>query len=480
MKNLKHKICVIVFLLIIGSCKQEEEIQSTKRSSIPKKYISESDSTSTKVVKWKELFFDQNLITLIDSALKNNFDLQLALQKVEMAKAGVKLNKTNALPEFNLATSAGVRKYGEYTMDGVGNFDTRKSLNINEKQQIPDPLPDYFSGLQSYWEIDIWGKLKNMRKSAYAKFTSTQLGKEFLQTQLISEISYTYFELLALDYETKILAENIKLQSEALDLVKAQKEAGRANELGVELLHAQLLSSKAIQAEVNQMIIENETKLNFLCGDFPKKINRDTTYFSNRIKEILNTGIPSDLLNNRPDIRQAEFDLIASYADLRVAKAAFYPSLTINGTLGLQSFNSALLLEMPSSLAYNLVNGLTMPLLNRRKLKSDLLLSKAVQKQSYINYEKTIVNGFKEVYVAINKIQNTKTMYDLKNQEVEILKKSISTSRELFKAGKANYLEVITSQKNALLSQIELIHFYKQNNNSIVELYKSIGGGWDK
>lgn len=283
---------------------------------------------------------------------------------------------------------------------------------------------------------------------------------------------------MALDNEDKILIDNIELQQEALDLVLAQKEAGRANELGVEMMKAQLLNSKSIQAEVQQLVLETESKLNFLCGFYPQNIKRDTSYFSQHLRTTLAVGIPSDLIKNRADIRQAEFELKAANADVKSAQAAFYPTLNINAALGLQSFNALLLLETPASMAYNVLGGLTAPLLNRRKLKADLMSSRAEQKQAYMNYEKTVVNSFKEVYIALNNIKNTKQMYDLKKEEVDILKKSISTSSELFKAGRANYLEIITSQKNTLQAQIELINFYKRQNIAMVDLYKSIGGGW--
>lgn len=476
----KHKIySLIVFLAIVMTgCKTTQYHTDTINKHIPAKYDHTSDSSSTNIAKWRDVFFDPNLVALIDTALKNNYDLRLALQKVEIVKAGLKFNKGVRLPELGLSGSVGERKFGDYTMDGVGNYDTQFSPNINDKQQIPAPLPDYYVGFQASWEIDLWGKLKNKKKSSAAKFIASQYGKDLIITNLISEIANSYFELLALDNEAQILVDNIELQQSALDLVLAQKDAGKANELGVEMMKAQLLSSKAIQAEVQQELLETESRLNFLSGSYPKNIKRDTSYFSQHLQNTLAVGIPSDLIRNRADIRQAEYELKAGNADVRSAQAAFYPSLNINAALGLQSFNSALLLETPASMAYHVLGGLTAPLLNRRKIKADLMASKAEQKQAYINYEKTVVNSFKEVYIAVNNIKNTKIMYDLKKEEVDILKKSIVTSSELFKAGRANYLEIITSQKNSLQAQIELINFYKRQNVAMVDLYRAIGGGW--
>lgn len=460
------------------SCRNGKIIQQTVPQTLPEKYAVIGDSNSASPENWRKVFFDEDLISLIDSALKNNYDLKATLQKVEMAKAGLRFTKGIRLPDVTLNSSAGQRKYGDYTMDGVGNYDTKFSPNINEKQQIPNPLPDYYVGFQSSWEIDLWGKLKNQKKAAAARFIASQYGKDLIITNLIAEVATSYFELLALDNEAAVLTDNIELQQAALELVDAQKSAGRANELGVEMMTAQLLNSKAISAEIKQRVLETESKLNFLCGTFPKSIRRDTSYFSKHINSAIVAGIPSDLLRNRADIRQAEFDLRAADANLKAAQLAFYPNLTLNAALGIQSFNAALLLELPASLAYNTVGGLAAPLLNRRKLKADLMAGKAEQKQAYINYEKVIVNSFKEVYVALNNINNTSAIFNLKKEEVDVLRKSILTSSELYRAGRANYLEVITSQKNSLLAQMELINYYKRQNLAIVDLYRSLGGGW--
>jgi outer membrane protein TolC len=192
----------------------------------------------------------------------------------------------------------------------------------------------------------------------------------------------------------------------------------------------------------------------------------------------INTGVPSRLLSNRADIQQAEMELTAANANVYAAKTAFYPSLNINAFLGLQSFNALLLLETPSSLAYNTLGGLAAPLLIRRRLKAELMNTKAEKQEAYINYEKSIVNSFMEVYNALNAINNIQVMHDTKQEEVMVLKQSISTSLELFKAGRANYMELILAQKNALLSQIELVQYNKRQHIAMVNLYRALGGGW--
>lgn len=463
---------------VLTGCKTTDLTTGSWNKKIPEKYIASGDSTQASLKPWRELFFDPNLVSLIDSALVHNYDLREALQKIEFSRAGIKFTKGIRLPEVGLYGATGQRKFGEYTMDGVGNYDTQFSPNINSKQQIPNPLPDYYVGVQASWEIDLWGKLKNKKRAAASRFIASQYGKDLIVTNLIADVSSTYFELIALDQSMQILEENIALQQEALDIVKIQKEAGKANELAVEMLQAQLLGSKTIQAETRQKLVEAESRLNFLCGSFPKTILRDTAYYTKNTLATINTGVPSSLVKNRADIRQAETRLIAHNADVRSAKAAFYPTLTINAAVGLQSFTAMLLFESPASLAYNILGGLTAPVLNRRQLKADLMASRSEQKQAYISYEKAVVNGFTEVYIAVNNIKNTNDMYSLKSEEVKMLKQSITTSSELFKAGRANYLEIILAQKNALQSQLELVDYDKRQNTAIITLYRSLGGGW--
>jgi len=471
-------IYIPFLVLFLAGCKTTEISTHKMDRKIPTSYASGTDTLNVQPLKWKNLFFDQHLIALIDSALINNYDLKIALQKIEESKAGVKFTRGIRLPEAGVSIGAGQRKFGDYTMDGVGNYDTQFSPNINSKQRIPNPLPDYYGFLQASWEIDIWGKLENKKKSALSKFMASQHGKNLIVTNLIAEIASTYYELLTLDNELRILSDNIALQQNAFEIVLIQKETANANELAVELIEAQLLNSRSARVEVKQRLVEEESKLNFLIGGFPKAIQRDTILSPASTNVIISAGIPSDLLLNRPDIRQAEMELRSSNADVASAKAAFYPSISINGAMGLQAFNALLLLETPASLAYNIVGGLTAPLINRRKLKADLMAVKAEQKQAYISYEKTVTRSFMEVYNALQNIENTKEMFELKEKEAEVLSKSVTTSTELFKAGRAGYLEIIISQKNALQSQIELANYKKRQNTTLIHLYLATGGGW--
>jgi outer membrane protein TolC len=268
------------------------------------------------------------------------------------------------------------------------------------------------------------------------------------------------------------------LQQDALEIIKIQKDAGVVNELAVKLFEAEVLNSQGLEFETLQNITENENKLNFLLGRFPQPIVRKKANFTIPIPTQIKVGIPSQLLKNRPDIKQAEYDLLATKFDVRAAKAAFYPSFNITGSLGFQAFNTAFLFTSPQSLAYNLLGSLTAPLLNRSAIKNQFKNAKANQIEAMYSYQKTILNSYVEVSNEISNIKNLERIHDFKTKEVEALIQSIEISNELFKSGRATYFEVLMIQSHSLQSKLELVNTKKRQYNATVNIYKALGGGW--
>jgi len=441
---------------------------------MPASYFGNIDSTNTASLNWKQFFSDKNLISLIDTALTNNWDVQIAYQRIQAAQSGVLSSKGALKPKVDASVAAGLSKFGLYTMDGAGN----KGTEIYDGKDIPQHLPDYFIGLQTAWEIDLWGKLKNQKRAAIFRFLSTVEGKNLVVTELISELAASYYELLSLDETLKIINETIGLQENAFEIVKVQKEAAAANELAVKQFEAELLNTQGLKFEISQQIAETESRINFLVSRYPEPVIRDTTYFQNNVPAQLNAGIPFSLLQNRPDIRQAEFELAASKADVMAAKAAFYPSLNITGGIGFQAFKPGLLLIAPESIAYNLLGSLTAPLVNRAAIKAEFNRASAEQLQALYNYQKTILNGYVEVYNEIQRIRSLEQVFELKTRETNALTQSISISELLFRTGRANYLEVLFAQQNAIRAKLQLIETKKNEFLATVNMYKALGGGW--
>ncbi len=464
-------ICSLACFLI--SCKTTVQPQQSSLR-LPANYKDSNDSANTATVNWKEYFKDADLTRLIDSALKNNLDLLVAFQKIKVLQSNAKIAKNGIFPTINGLVSGGQRKYGLYTMDGAGNISTE----ITKNQLVPVHLPDYYAGLQTSWEVDIWEKLRNKKKSAIARYFAGVEGKNLTVTIVVSETARLYYDLLALDNELDIIKETITLQTKALAIVNAQKESGYVTTLAVNQFEAQLLHSKALQLKIEQEIVECESAINFLLGRLPQPVSRKKEMFNVPLPATVKAGIPSELLLFRPDIRQAEYELLASKIDVKVAKAAFYPSLTITGAYGYQAFKTGFLFLSPQSIAYTLLGSLTAPVINRSAIRQEFKNANSNQYTAMYQYQKTIINGYIEVYNELSKISKLGQIYQLKNQETESLKKAIEASSELYTAGRANYLEVLTSQKNALESQLELVNTKKMQHHSLINIYKALGGGW--
>jgi NodT family efflux transporter outer membrane factor (OMF) lipoprotein len=441
---------------------------------MPTSYSEKSDSINSANIKWKDFFLDKNLVALIDTGLTNNFDVLMTLQKIEVARNDLRLSKGAMLPSVNGNFSYLQRKFGYYTMDDAGN----RVTEIRPGQLIPTHLPDYLVGLQANWEIDIWGKLRNKKKSAFTRYLGSVEGVNLVKTNFISEVANTYYELIALDVELDIIDSTIKIRENVLEIYKVQKQAGLANELAVKQIEAQVLNAQSLAYELLQKIKENENKLNFLLGRFPQIIVRDKLSFNTQFAPIIKAGLPSHLLKNRPDIKKSEYDLLASKMNVKAAKAAFYPSFAITGNAGFQSFNTEFLFSSPQSIAYGVLGNLTAPLINRSAIKAQFNNAKAYQLEALYQYQKTILNAYIEVANELSNIKNLENIYELKSKEVAMLDTSIDIASDLFKSGRANYFEVLMTQSTALQSKLELVTAKKRQYNASVNIYKALGGGW--
>jgi multidrug efflux system outer membrane protein len=320
--------------------------------------------------------------------------------------------------------------------------------------------------------------LRNRKFAALSRYLATTEGKNFVITNLVADVASAYYELLALDTELGIVRESITLQEKAVELIRVQHESGAANKLAVEQFEAQLLNSKTTEKEIHQRIMETEVQLNNLLGSFPETVDRDTTAFFRSDDFQVNTGVPPDLLRYRPDIRQAEYEVLAAKADLGAARAAFLPSFNITGAYGFQAYKTKFLFQTPESIAYSILGGLTTPLINRSAIRAEFHISKATQIESLYNYQKSVLNAYAEVFVETSNLRMLNDIFELKSSEAALLNSSIETSGELFKARRANYLEVIVVQKNALQAKQELVDVRKRQYFSRINLYKALGGGW--
>lgn len=472
MNNYK-KIALLSLYITFTSCKMLAPVEQVEKPKVPESYYVSKDSTNSAIIKWNSFFVDKNLTSLIEIGLKNNLELQNTLQNIEIARNEVRMRKGMLFPNVTAFAGAGVEKVALYTSQGAGDASTE----ITPGELVPEKLGDFALGLHASWEVDVWKKLRNSKKAAFTRYLATIDGKNFVITNLIAEIANSYYELLALDNTLAIIKETISLQQNALEIVKVQKEAAKVSELAVKKFEAEVLNSQSLEFDILQQITETENRINFLLARFPQPISREQTAFLNQVPQLIKTGIPSQLLKNRPDIKAAELELFATKCDVKVAQAEFYPSFNISGGLGFRAFKPEYF-TAPESLFFNFLGDLALPLINRSAIKAEFNRAKAYQIQALYEYQKSILNGYVEVSNQISNINNLEKLYILKNQEVQALTAAISISNDLFRSARVDYFEVLMTQRDAISSKLELVETKKRQFAAVINMYKSLGGGW--
>ncbi|HCA07159.1 MULTISPECIES: efflux transporter outer membrane subunit [unclassified Chryseobacterium] len=479
MKIYNKYIAAIALSLVLTGCRapMATVIKDEVKENLPQNFNQEEQqdaNTNSGTTPWRQFFTDPNLVSLIETALKNNQELLITLQQIEMAKSSVLAKKGKLSPTVSAGIGAGLKKAGRYTSEGAGDATTE----IEPGREMPDPLGNFEGGFMANWEIDIWKKLRTEKESAVAHYLSTVEGKNFVLSSLVEEVADNYYELLALDNQLDIIQQYIKLQERALEISKIQKEAAAATELAVKKFEAELAKSKASEYTIRQNITEKENEINALLGRYPQPIVRAKESFMSTMPQTVYTGIPSQLLANRPDIKQAELELKAAKLDVQAARKEFYPSLEISATLGLEAFKPSYLVKMPESIAYNLAGELAGPLINKSAIKANFQTADARQIQSLYEYDKTILHAYLDVANLMSKVKNIDQYYQMKSQETKALDQSIDIANQLFRNSRADYLEVLLNQRDALDAKMELIEAKQQQLSTVVDIYKSLGGGW--
>jgi len=474
-KRILNGVGIMFLALIYTGCSVPPMVHRTENKITPVSYNNSQDSTNTARLSWKSYFTDPYLTALIDTAFKNNQEFNITLQEIEISRQEIRARKGEYLPFVGLGGGAGVDKIGRYTNLGASEATT----DIKPGKETPEFLPDFQVGAYARWEVDIWHKLRNARKAAVSRYLASVEGRNFMMTNMISEIANSYYELLALDAQLAIIQQNIEIQNNALKIVRMQKEATRVTELAVKRFEAQVLNTTNLQYDIRQRITVSENRINFLLGRYPQPVQRDSASFANLVPNMMQAGIPSQLLQNRPDVRQAENNLTAAKLDVEVARANFYPSLSLSAGVGLRAFNPAYILKLPESLIASLAGDLAGPLINKNAIKATYASANARQIQAVYQYEKTVLNAYIEVANQLSNISNLANSYDLKSKEVAALNESVNISNRLFTSARADYMEVLLTQREALESKFDLVETKMQQLNATVTIYRALGGGWN-
>lgn len=419
------------------------------------------DSVSMADVSWKDLFTDQYLEQYIEEGLQNNMDIRIAIQQIIAAEAYAKQGKAGYLPTLSVGPNYTHQEYSENSQFGSifsGGLDTY----------------DITANLS--WEADIWGKIRSNKRASQADYLQSVAGHQAVKTQLISNIANTYYNLLALDAQLEVTNQTIATRASSVETIKALKDAGQVTQVAVDQNIAQYNSAKALQIDIETAIFKAENTLSILLGKAPQEFKR-SRLDNQSIDQEIKLGVPARLLRNRPDVMAAEYALIRDFELTNVANSSFYPSLTLTASGGLQSLELDKLLNA-NSLFATVVGGLTQPLLNQRKLKTQKEVALANQESSLLNFKKTLLVAGSEVSNALFSYEAETKKFEFRKNEVEALRKAETNSEELLKNGYANYLDLLTARQSALSAELNLITNKLSQLSATVELYRSLGGGW--
>lgn len=466
---------LLALALMVWSCNVPETALMEVSQSTPVRFDAPTapDSLNAAAVQWRAYFDDPNLTALIDTALQNNQELNIVLQEIEVSRSEILEREGEYLPFVNLGAGMGAEKPGRYTRAGA----VEDQLELEPGRAFPEPLGDFQLGAVASWEVDIWRKLRNAKDAAQLRYLAATEGKNFLVTSLVAEIARSYYELMALDNLLNTVNENVVIQTEALNKVKLQKASARATQLAVNRFEAQLLNTRNLQYGIRQQITETENRLNFLVGRYPDTLPRNTEAFMRLQIDSIQTGLPSDLLQNRPDIRQVEYQLAAANLDVEVARADFYPRLDIRAGLGFQAFNPTFLIN-PESIVFNLAGDLMAPLINKKAIQARYNRASSMQVQAVYQYEQTVLMAYTDVLNQLNKLKNISNSVGTKAQEVALLNESVRIANSLYRNARADYVEVLLTQEEVLDAKMELLETKLQQLTAKVDLYRALGGGW--
>lgn len=468
---MKKIFSAVILLMIISACNVSRNME-TPKPALPSAFrnaVATADTSSIANIQWKDFFTDAILQKLIDSAIKNNFDMQIALKNMESSRLLFKQIKFNYTPQVSLNVSANTNRPSDNSLNGLtlGQF-----LGTNH-------IEDYNAGLSLSWEADIWGRIRNQSKAALAKYLQTAEARKAIQTSIVSSVSQGYYNLLMLDEQLDIARRNLRLNDSTLKIIKLLLQAGQVSSLAVQQAEAQQLAAAGLVPEFEQNITIQENALRVLTGALPDHIERSTRLNELTVAESIPAGLPSAVVSRRPDVRSAELALSVANANVGINKASMYPVLNITAAGGANSLKASNWFNIPASLFGTVAGSVLQPVLNRKKLKTQYEVSKIEREKVVLQFRQSVLNAASEVSDALVKIEKLKARQAIITSRVRTLQQATGNANLLFKNGMANYLEVITAQSNVLQSELELASVKRQQLSAVAELYRSLGGGWN-
>jgi NodT family efflux transporter outer membrane factor (OMF) lipoprotein len=469
-KYITKTVMIAILITTIISCTVSKDIE-TPKNAFPENFRNASvskDTTSIGDLEWKNFFTEKDIIQLIDSAVVRNNDLQIATKNIEIAQYRFTQSKWGNVPQANLFVTANTNNPSDNSFTGRTLDQALGAKHID----------DFSTGVSLSWEADIWGKIKNQKKGAFASYLQSEEVKKALQTTVVANVSNGYYNLLMLDAQLEIAKKNVQLIDSTTTIIKLKFDAGQVTSLAIQQSEAQKLNAAQLVPLLEQNIAIQENALSVLTGSFPNSKKRSIALSAVEVKNNASIGIPSSIISRRPDVKSAELALKSANANVGITKADLYPALRITAQGGLNSFESSNWFNIPASLFGTVAGGLTQPLLNNKKLKTQYNIAVAEREKAVLNFRQSVLVAVSEVSDALVKVEKLHQQESILQERVKTLQLAIKNAKMLFKNGMAEYLEVLSAQASLLQSELELANIKREQLSANTELYRTLGGGW--
>jgi len=458
-----------LLIIFISSCRVGKEYQRPSVE-LPTQFnnVSFSDTSSIADIEWKNFFTNTELQNLITKGITYNHDLLMALKRIDIAQEQVKQARVLQLPELNFQITGQYSYPSKNSLNGISINSFLGKSHIENYQAIANLS----------WEADIWGKIRNQKESVLANYLQTYEAAKAVQTQLVENIADGFFNLLMLDKQLEIAKSNLALSDTFLHATQLLRNAGLANTLAVEQAASQQQSTALLIPQLEQGIAVQENALQVLTGQLPGALAHKSVLKDFTVADNLSAGLPVAMVSRRPDVRSNEMALKAANAQVGIAQANMYPALNITAGGGWESFKASNWFSIPNSLFGLAAGSIVQPIFKRRQLKTQYETAKLQREEAVIHFRQTVLQATGEVSDALVQIEKLKQQKDIATAQTDTLKHAVFNAQLLFKSDLANYLEVITVQGNLLQAELDLASIQRQQLGAMVELYRSLGGGW--
>lgn len=462
-KTMKKIIGLCCATLLLSSChiyKSYDRPESIDASGIYRDpaavndTLAANDTTNMGNLSWKEIFRDPKLQALIEEGLANNVDMQAAVLRVKESKALLNSARLSYLPSLALVPQG----------------------SLTSSVDKATPVKNYTLPASASWEVDLFGKLLNAHRGQKASYLQSKAYQQAVRSQLIGGIANAYYSLLMLDRQVSVTEENVALMKETVRTMEAMKEAGMTTESAVAQSKGAYHQTEASLADLKRQVRETENSISVLLAKAPQNIERGTLEEQVMPTELA-VGVPLQLLENRPDVKAAELALASAYYTTNQARSAFYPGVNITGTLGWTNGSNGTVISNPAVMLWNAIGSLTQPIFQRGKLVANLKVSKAEEQIAKMNYQQTILEAGKEVSDALFLYDTADKKLTEHQAQVSEMQKAVEMNKDLFQAGKATYLEIITAQQSLLSAQLNEVSDTFQRMQAVINLYSALGGG---